>query len=101
MTMTMNFDPIKEALGLLGGVLSTLKQVRDMLPDGSQKETATNALNQAERQLGIAEAQVAEGLGYKLCQCTFPPQIMLFTGKEGHYKCPECGYEVTPKLRFG
>ena len=90
----MDMSALKTALELVGGVLATLKQVKDLLPDGSKKEEVAEGLEQAERQLGIAEAQAAQVLGYELCKCTFPPQIMLFTGEEGCYRCPKCGYEI-------
>ena len=90
----MDIEALREGLSLIGMAIVSLKQAKDLLPDSPKKDDATEALQQAERQLKIAEAQAAKGLGYQLCQCTFPPQIMLFTGDEDHFRCPECGHEI-------
>lgn len=79
-------------------LISLVKDVSSILPDGSEKESIERQLKAAERELKIAEASTAKELGYELCQCTFPPQIMLFTGKEKTYKCPSCGHEVNKSL---
>ncbi|GEM77006.1 hypothetical protein [Vibrio sagamiensis] len=42
----------------------------------------------------MAEAQIAQALGYQLCKCTFPPQIMLSVGYrdfEEAFECKLCG----------
>ena len=41
------------------------------------------ALQDASRQLEIGEAQIAKGLGFSLCQCSFPPTPMLTVGRAG------------------
>ena len=89
----MDIEALRTALELLAGALSALRQAKDLLPEGSQKNDAAEALEQAERQLRLAEAKAAQALGYELCRCTFPPQIMLFTGEDDHYRCPKCDYE--------
>lgn len=95
----MGFDisALTEGLSLLGGVITILERLKGLLPNGSGKEAVIEALEkaeQAERKLRIAEAQAAQDLGYELCRCTFPPQIML--SKDGrHWKCPKCGSERT------
>ena len=60
----MEFEGLKEVLTTLPAVISTLKQVKDMLPDGTKKDEATRGLEQAEEQLKIAQAQAAKSLGY-------------------------------------
>ena len=81
------FDLVRSALGMA-------KDVKDVLPEGDTKETVAKTLIEAEKAVGIAEAQVAQALGYKLCQCTFPPQIMLSKGIHDRgveiFKCPAC-----------
>jgi len=82
------FDGLRSAIGLV-------KEVRAS-GGGSeaQQQLVDEALEKAGTAAKIAEAQVAKALGYSLCQCTFPPQIMLSigrhpTGRE-RFECPGC-----------
>ena len=79
--------------------------VRDAkdLAAANQAEAVETALASAEIATSVAEAQVAQALGYELCKCEFPPQIMLTVGyidnnhakKHGAvYECPKCGYNT-------
>lgn len=77
------------------GSLALVRELWSLAPKGKQTEQAAAQLEQAEKSLRIAEAQLAKGLGYLLCQCTFPPQIMLSIGRHAAYgnelyKCPRC-----------
>jgi hypothetical protein len=79
---------IASALALGKSALDILKQVKDLLPEGAKKEEATAKLIEAETKLKESQAKTAKELGYKLCQCTFPPSIVLL--KAGELRCPEC-----------
>lgn len=79
-------------------LISLVKEVSDALPDGARRENIERELKLAERELALAEASTARELGYELCQCTFPPQIMLFTGKGRTFKCPNCKHEVDKSM---
>ena len=51
------------------------------------------ALERAERDAQLAEVQIARALGYKLCECTSPPQIMLsigYIGTQERFRCSQC-----------
>jgi hypothetical protein len=67
------FDAIRTALG-------AVKDAQDALPAGEKKEAAARALDGAETQIRLGEAQIAKALGYPLCQCRFPPTPMLAVG---------------------
>jgi len=87
-----------EGVSLLGSVLSTVKSVIALLPM-RQKEEASQQLVEVEGKLQIAEAQIAKGLGYELCKCTWPPQIMVHAGDVNYgerFRCPACGRVVSP-----
>jgi len=76
-------------------VLDILRGIKDLLPAGAEADKAQEQINQAERALAASEAELAKALGYKLCQCTFPPQIMLSVGRHAEhdneiFKCPKC-----------
>ncbi|MGM0631771.1 MAG: hypothetical protein ACQETO_01205 [Pseudomonadota bacterium] len=38
----------------------------------------------------LAEIEMAARLGYLLCQCTWPPQIMVMSGDGELFTCPRC-----------
>jgi hypothetical protein len=76
---------------LLNRALGCLKQVKELLPSGSQKQDIERTLADAERSLQLAAAKEADSLGYHLCRCDFPPQIMLQNGAKP--KCAKCGRE--------
>lgn len=71
--------------------------------DGSQKTSVEESLAQAEKTGQLAEAQIAKALGYHLCHCSFPPQIMLTIGYDEHgreqFRCPKCNMIAPPPLR--
>lgn len=63
-------------------LISALKELKALLPNPEDRNRLDEKIESAERELAISEAAAAQNLGYQLCQCTFPPQIMLFTGKK-------------------
>ena len=94
------FDAIKIGLSLFRDAIGLAKDVKSSLPDGEKKRTIEESLEKAEQSAKLAEAQVAQALGYSLCKCTFPPQIMLSQGMRPTayleaecLKCPKCGLE--------
>lgn len=72
------FDLLRSAIGLA-------KDVQGVLPAGEKKDAIGASLENAERQMKMAEAQIAKGLGVPLCSCNWPPTPML---KVGHYFTP-------------
>jgi len=92
----MELESLTKAITLGAQAISLVKKVKDILPDGPEKEVAKNKLDEAENAFKIAEAQSAKSLDYHLCKCTWPPQISLSIGydAEGYteqFKCPKCG----------
>jgi hypothetical protein len=91
-------DTVRSALGLAREVVSS-----NPPKPGEEVKTAAAviALDAAERQVALAEAQIAQLLGYQLCRCQFPPTPMLDVGElhvEGLkgssgrvHECPKCG----------
>jgi hypothetical protein len=67
------FDLLRSAIGLA-------KDVQGALPAGEKKDAVGASLAEAERRLRTAEGEIAQGLGYKLCCCEFPPYPMLQMG---------------------
>ena len=86
-------EGIRSALGIW-------KDIRGAVPEGERREEVTRALERSEQQLQIAEAQIAKGLGFTLCECSFPPTPMLTVGwmdggarhpSRAVHQCPRCG----------
>jgi hypothetical protein len=90
--MDVDIGAMKQALGTLGTALGILKQAKELLPAGPERDEFTETLEQAERKLKLAESQAAQALGYELCRKHFPPEIML-SEDEMIWKCPKCGNE--------
>ena len=90
------FDGLRSAIGMV-------RDLRGSNDAGSaaQHQLIDEALEQASRAARVAEAQVAQALGYELCRCEFPPIPMRTVGhidqpgikRRGPvYECPKCGY---------
>jgi hypothetical protein len=91
--MNIDIESIKLALGTFGTALTLLRQAKDLLPENSQKQELSIAIESAERQLKIAESQTAQSMGYELCKNHFPPEIMLSKDNK-MWKCSICGNEI-------
>jgi hypothetical protein len=88
------FDGLRSAIAML-------RDLRDSPPPNQKEGELINAaLDKATRATAIAEAEVANALGFELCKCEFPPIPMLFVGHIDNasagvrgpvYECPKCG----------
>lgn len=101
--MPIDLTDLKTAFDMMKMAIGIAKDAKDLLPEGEKKQTLVNSLSTAERHTQIAEAQMAGAMGYQLCRCTFPPQIMLRVGYktqdyavQEHFRCPKCGNEWPP-----
>lgn len=83
-------EEIKTGLESVATAIQILKAGAKLLPNDQQQQTEQQ-ISSAERQLRLAESQIAQGLDYDLCRCTFPPQIMLYNRQENANICPSCG----------
>jgi hypothetical protein len=92
---------LKAAFSAIREVLGLVKDVKDTLPEGDKKNAIREGLETAERTSKIAEAQMANALGYVLCKRHFPPEIMLETGyAQGRrqMECPVCHHTWPPPV---
>ena len=76
----VGFDALRNAIGLV-------KDAQGLLPEGDKKQVLSQTLAEADRQVRLAEAQIAQALGYPLCRCMYPPTPMLTVG----YRVPPRG----------
>ena len=63
------------------------------LPKGDEKDRIATKLEQAELALELSNAKLAKELGFRLCQCQFPPKPMLWDNARSAYVCQnvDCG----------
>jgi hypothetical protein len=94
----MDMSKIIEGLGIAKGAVELLKGAKDLLPDSPKKKAAEQSLRLAEQTFRIAETEVAQELGYHLCECTWPPQIAL-RQPDGLRRCPGCGRDTNEDYR--
>jgi hypothetical protein len=99
-TVAKGAAAIKTSIDAFKGAVGLMREVKDALPPSKETETVGRALDEAEQTATIAEAQLAQALGYELCRSHFPPVIMLDvgfytdrqTGKPmSVFECAACG----------
>lgn len=95
--ITSAMESVRVGVSLLGESIGLIKKTKELLPEGKEKEAIEKSLIEADKASKLAETQIAQALGYRLCQCTFPPQIMLSKGykelshhHEEEFLCPRC-----------
>jgi hypothetical protein len=76
--------------------LDIIKGIRSELPKGPEADTAQKKIEEAESALKNSKAALAKSLGFRLCKCEFPPQIMLWRAAERSHICPACGDRFPP-----
>ncbi len=92
----MEMNDVTEYIKASKDVIDILKSLGSLLPKGRDADAAQSRLEQAERALQASEAQLAKALGFKLCKCTFPPQIMLWKEEIKANVCSSCGHNDSP-----
>lgn len=88
----MDYIDIKGWVDATKAALSLLIAAKDALPKGKHRDDVEAKLHQAEESMKRADAQFAKELGLKLCDCEFPPNVMLWREAEGTHVCPHCGH---------
>ena len=76
--------------------LDIIKGIRAELPKGPAADTAQQKIEEAKSALKNSKAELAKSLGFRLCQCKFPPEIMLWDKAERARICPACGDRFPP-----
>ena len=91
-------NPLSELTSYLGAMKDALditKGIIGLMPKGGDHERAERRLVDAEHALDASKAQLAKALRYHLCQCSFPPQLMLSEGYHSThnvevFRCGKC-----------
>jgi hypothetical protein len=73
--------------------MALLKAAAAVLPKGEKRAEIESKLDAAASAMARSDAKLAKELGGKLCDCTFPPQIMLWKESQKAHVCPNpaCG----------
>ena len=96
--ITDYFRAGKEAVSLIQASIQ-------LMPKGSERDKAEAEIARAERALQLSEVSAAKSLGYLLCQCKFPPEIMLSVGRHAEhdkeiFKCQSCAKQEPSEEHF-
>jgi len=83
------FTAAKTALDIIRGI-------RSELPKGAEADEAQQKIEEAESALKRSKAELAKSLGFRLCKCQFPPEIMLWDRTERASIFPTCGDRNPP-----
>lgn len=75
------------------GALDLMRSGWQLLPRGDKKDELEARVRKAEDALQISSVKLAKALDYKLCRCTFPPQIMLWNNEKQTNVCSLCNNE--------
>lgn len=83
---------ISEYIKASADALILIKTLYPLLPTQNRDEVEAK-IYAAEEALQKANVSLAQAWKFPLCQCTFPPQIMLWRNSEKAHFCPrqECG----------
>jgi hypothetical protein len=73
----VDIDSLSKGIGLVSTTIAALKALKDLIPSGSKRQDVEQKLEEAEKSLKIAEAEIAKGFNYQLCQRHFPPGILV------------------------
>jgi hypothetical protein len=89
----MDFTDIQGWVGLAKNSVELMKSAASLLPRGEKRAEIEGKITVAEEALKRSDVKLARDLGLKLCDCTFPPQIMLWREAEKSHICPNpaCG----------
>jgi hypothetical protein len=88
------FQDVADYIRLSKDAIDLVRSAWTLLPKSEKRDEVEKKLDAAEEALKRSDAALAQKLGYSLCQCTFPPQIMLWREQEKVTKCPSCGRTI-------
>lgn len=81
---TLKVEPELQITGLTAPV----KLVPRVKEDSEQVEPELRVTDSVRERL--QEVEMAQKMGYLLCKCSWPPQIMVLTGTDHVYRCRRC-----------
>jgi len=89
--MNLDLESLSKGISLVSSTITTLKELKNILPLESKRHNLGKKLEDAEKNLVLAEANLARGFNYQICRRHFPPGIMLEIAPF-QSKCNICGH---------
>jgi hypothetical protein len=86
----MDFTDLNEYVSFSKNALELLKSAAGLLPKGPQRDSAELAVKAAADALARGDAKLAKELGFRLCQCYFPGEPMLWKKDIRKHVCSKC-----------
>lgn len=85
-----------KGMASLNGTIKLLKSAKEQLPNEEQRTLIEKKISEAEHTLQLGNAEIGQSLGFQLCQCTWPHQVMVSLGysedqNREQFKCRNCG----------
>jgi len=89
-------EAFTKGLTVLKEAISLVHSANDQLPVGDAQKAIQKKVEEAERLIQVGHASVGQSLGFQLCHCTWPPQVMASTGYNEkttveEFRCSNCG----------
>ena len=84
----MDYVDIKGWVETVKATIGLLATAKDALPKGKHRDDVEAKLQQAEESMKRADALLVKELGLKLCDCEFPPHVMLWQDSINSHVCP-------------
>jgi hypothetical protein len=93
----MEWTDLTAYVGAAKGVIDLFKSASALLPKGENKDQIDREIRAAEEILKRGDAKLAKELGFKLCQCEYPPRPMLWREEQNAWVCqnPACNRRLT------
>lgn len=93
---TNDFQNMTDVMHVGSEAVALLKALYPLLPTASNADQIESKILELEQALQRINVSFAKEWDFPLCQCTMPPQIMLWREKENAYICqnPECGRRI-------
>ncbi len=87
----MTVEDLDSYIRLGKDAFDLLKAALPLLPKKQDQEAVQEKIAAAEKALQESKAEFAKNLGYHLCRCTYPPNIMLWNKDRRTNVCQVCG----------
>jgi hypothetical protein len=86
--MDMQFQDIADYVRVAKETLDLFKAAYALLPAGDKKAEIESRIRRADQLIKQSDAKLAKDLGFSLCQCEWPPRIMLWKEDIKARVCP-------------
>jgi len=93
-------EAFTKGLTVLKEAISLVHSANDQLPAGEPQKAIQQKVEEAERLIQVGHASVGQSLGFQLCHCTWPPQVMASSGysektQVEQFTCSNCGKSLS------